>query len=177
MSRPFRDTHDAHSTPALHPWLLPVEAFLGVWRGRGRGAYPTLTEEFAYEQEITVSHDGRPFLHYEARAWLIDEDGTPLRPSGRESGWIRVAPNGYLEALLSHPTGICENYTGQVTHTVIEMATTEVIRTPLAKEVTAGRRRYVLDDGFLSYEHDIAAVGQPLTPHLSARLGPDEPRV
>ncbi|GAA0446287.1 FABP family protein [Streptomyces sp. NPDC046215] len=175
MSRPFPDTHDAHGDPALHPWLLPAKAFVGVWRGRGRGAYPTLTEGFAYEQEISVSHDGRPFLHYEANAWLIDEDGAPLRPSGRETGWIRVAPDGYLEALLSHPTGISEIYTGKITGAVIEMTTTEVIRTPLAKEVTSGRRRYTLDGGFLSYEHETAAVGQPLAQHLSARLGQVKP--
>ena len=34
---------------------------------------------------ITFSHDGRPFLRYEARAWLIDRSGNPVRPAGRRA--------------------------------------------------------------------------------------------
>ncbi|MET8676848.1 FABP family protein [Streptomyces sp. NPDC004647] len=170
MTTPYLDTHTMQEGPALHPWLLPVQPFLGIWRGRGKGGYPTLTEDFAYEQEISLSHDGRPFLRYEARAWLIDENGTPIRPSGRESGWFRVAPDGYLEALVNHPTGISEIYVGQVSGPTIDLATHEVTRTPLAKEVVSGRRRYTLGDGGLSYEHDLEAVGRPTSPHLSAHL-------
>ncbi|RLU82245.1 FABP family protein [Streptomyces griseocarneus] len=164
---------DTCTTEGLHPWLEPVRAFLGRWRGRGEGSYPTLAEGFAYEQEITFSHDGRPFLHYEARAWLVDEHGTPLRPSGRETGWWRVTPEGYMEALLAHPTGIAETYTGRVTGNTVEMATEAVVRTPVAKEVTAEHRRYVLaDDGTLGYATQLAGVGQPLQHHLAATLRP-----
>ncbi|MEU9857872.1 FABP family protein [Streptomyces sp. NPDC047974] len=173
MDDPYPDIYGARPTtagPAAHPWLTPVLPLLGRWRGPGRGRYPTLEEEFDYEQELTFAHDGRPFLRYEARAWLLDGTGAPLRPSGRESGWLRVGPDGYLEALVSHPTGIAEVYTGRVSGSSADLATHEVVRTPLAKEVTAARRRYTFQGGVLSYTQDLAAVGQPLSRHLVAEL-------
>src|SRR5262249_58556363 len=84
---PYQDTHDLRTGPDLHPALLGLLPFVGVWRGRGRGGYPTIENDFDYAQEIRFSHDGRPFLAYESRAWLIEGDGTPIRPSGREVGW------------------------------------------------------------------------------------------
>ena len=86
---------------------------LGSWARPGPGGYPTLAEDFAYAQEVTFSHDGRPFLHYEARAWLLDADGAPLRPSARESGWWRLQPDGRVEALITQPTGIAEILVGR----------------------------------------------------------------
>jgi hypothetical protein len=53
------------------------------------GGYPTIENDFAYAQEIRFSHDGRPFLHYESRTWLVEPDGTPIRPAAREVGWWR----------------------------------------------------------------------------------------
>jgi len=61
-------------------------------------------------------------------------------------------------------------YVGTVDGTRIEMATDVVARTSSAKEVSAGRRLYGLVDDELMYAMDMAAVGQPLTAHLSARL-------
>ena len=45
-----------------------------------------------------------------------------------------------------------------------------VARTATAKEYTAGHRLYGLVDGDLLWTFDMAAVGHPLTSHLSARL-------
>jgi THAP4-like, heme-binding beta-barrel domain len=50
------------------------------------------------------------------------------------------------------------------------MATDVVARTSSAKEVTAGHRLYGLVGPDLAYAYDMAAVGQPLQPHLSAQL-------
>ncbi|WP_231329075.1 FABP family protein [Actinomadura graeca] len=155
---------------APHPWIRPVLPYLGRWRGRGEGGYPTLDRGFAYEQEIDISHDGRPFVRYEARAWLLDDDGEVLRPSGREVGWWRVTPDGYMEALLAHPTGIIETYLGRASGAEVDMTTKDVLRTPMAKQVDAARRRYAVEGDELGYVHDLAAVGTELTRHLSARL-------
>ncbi|MET9677687.1 FABP family protein [Streptomyces sp. NPDC006482] len=168
---PYPDALRADAAPAPHALLAPVTGLLGTWTGRGRGTYPTLAEEFTYEQEVTFSHDGRPFLHYEARAWLIDADGTPLRPAARESGWWRLQPEGRIEALITQPTGIAEILVGDAADGGIDLATHQVALTPTAKEVTGSRRRYTLaDDGTLDFRHDLAAVGQALQHHLSASL-------
>ncbi|HEY9473671.1 MAG TPA: heme-binding beta-barrel domain-containing protein, partial [Mycobacteriales bacterium] len=39
-----------------------------------------------------------------------------------------------------------------------------------AKDVTANHRLYGIVEGMLLYAVDMAAVGQPMRPHLSARL-------
>jgi hypothetical protein len=93
-----------------------------------------------------------------------------------ETGFWRPRPGNHLEVLLTHPTGITEVYLGEVSGTKIEMATDAVVRTESAKEVTAGKRLYGLVDSQregekdLAYAYDMAAVGQPLQPHLWARL-------
>ncbi|MER5386807.1 FABP family protein [Streptomyces sp. NPDC002688] len=168
---PYPDALRPDQTPAPHALLAPVIGFLGTWVGRGRGNYPTLAEEFAYEQEVTFSHDGRPFLHYETRAWLVDTDGTPLRPSARESGWWRIQADGYVEALITQPTGIAEILVGRAADRAVDLTTQQVALAPTAKEVVATRRRYTLtDENTLDFLHDLAAVGQPLQHHLSAQL-------
>ncbi|MFI1018375.1 FABP family protein [Streptomyces sp. NPDC020965] len=168
---PYPDALRPDEAPEPHALLAPLIGFLGTWVGRGRGEYPTLAEEFAYAQEVTFSHDGRPFLHYEARAWLLDADGEPLRPSARESGWWRPQPDGRVEALITQPTGIAEISVGHADGDTVDLSTHQVALTPTAKEVNGTRRRYTLTDAdTLDFVHDLAAVGQPLGHHLSARL-------
>jgi hypothetical protein len=166
---PYIDTHNLREGPDLHPALLGVLPYIGLWRGTGKGGYPTI-EDFDYAQEVRISHDGRPFLAYESRAWIIDEDGRPVRPAMREAGWWRPQPDDTLEVLLTNPTGIAEVYFGKVDGLKIEMSTDAVVRTPSAKEVSANHRLYGIVEGALLYAMDMAAVGRPLTPHLSARL-------
>jgi nitrobindin-like protein len=171
---PFDDTHDLRVGPDLHPALLGLLPYVGVWRGRGVGGYPTV-EDFHFAQEVRFSHDGRPFLAYESRAWLIEEDGTPIRPSAREVGWIRPVllddrATDEVEALFSAPTGIMELHLGKVDGLKLELVTDAVVRTSTAKSVTAGHRLYGIVEGALLYAQEMAAVGYPLTSHLSARL-------
>lgn len=170
-SHPYPDAHHPDDAPAPHALLAPVLGLLGTWQGRGQGEYPTLAEDFRYAQEVIFSHDGRPFLRYEARAWLLDADDAPLRPAARESGWWRLQPDGRVEALITQPTGIAEIAVGQAAEDTVDLATHEVALTPTAKEVTATRRRYNLaDPGTLTFVHELAAVGLPLQHHLSASL-------
>jgi hypothetical protein len=152
-----------------HPAIAPLSFLLGRWEGAGVVGYPT-TGSANFGQEIHFSHNGKPFLIYSARSWLLREDGTIERPSHIEVGFWRPQPDGGLEVLLTYATGITEIYLGQITGTKIEMATDVVARTATAKEVTAGKRLYGLVGGDLAYAHDMAAVGQPLQPHVSARL-------
>jgi hypothetical protein len=72
--------------------------------------------------------------------------------------------------VLAHPTGYAEVYYGQVDGAKIELTTDAVVRTATAKEYTAGHRLYGLVEGDLLWSYDMAAVGQPLQPHIWARL-------
>lgn len=171
---PFEDTHDLRTGPDLHKALLGLLPFVGVWRGRGAGEYPTI-EPFEYAQELRISHDGRPFLFYESRAWLVTPDGEPIRPSHREVGWWRpVMADGQatdeVEALFASPTGIQELYYGTVTGVRLDLATDTVVRTATAKEVNANKRLYGIVERDLLYAQDMAAVGLPLISHLAAKL-------
>jgi len=168
---PYPDGHRPDEAPTPHALLEPVLGLLGSWHGRGQGEYPTLTGDFAYAQEVTFSHDGRPFLRYEARAWLLDADDAPLRPSARESGWWRLQPDGRVEALITEPTGIAEIMVGRAADKTVDLSTHQVALAPTAKKVDATRRRYTLtDDDTLRFDHDLEAVGQPMQHHLSALL-------
>jgi hypothetical protein len=152
-----------------HPDLAPLRFLLGRWEGAGVGGYPTI-ESFQFGQELSFSHNGKPYLIYTSRSWLLDAEGRPVRPLARETGFWRPQPENKVEVVLAHPTGIVEIYLGEVDGTKIEMATDVVAYTSSAKEVRAGHRLYGIAGGDLAYAFDMAAVGQPLQPHLSAQL-------
>lgn len=155
--------------PELHPDLEPVEFLLGEWEGAGVGGYPTI-ESFRFGQELSFSHNGKPFLIYRSRTWRLDDAGQLGAPLGTETGYWRPKPGGRIEVIIAHPTGIAEIYLGDVTGTQVELSTDVVVRTETAKEVTAGHRLYGLIGEDLGYAYDMAAVGQPLQSHLSAQL-------
>ncbi len=152
-----------------HPGLAPLLFLLGTWEGAGIGGYPTI-ESFRFGQEISFTHNGKPFLSYVSRTWLLDEEGIPGRPLATESGYWRPQPGGDVEVLLAHPTGLAEVYLGEVTDTRIELRTDIVARTATAKDVAAGHRLYGLVGDDLAWAYDMAAVGQPMQPHVSAQL-------
>lgn len=152
-----------------HPDLAPLLFLLGRWEGAGVGGYPTI-ESFRFGQEIVFGHNGKPFLTYLSRSWRLDDDGAIGAPLGTESGFWRPKPDGRLEVMLAHPTGIVEIYLGEISGTKIEMATDVVARTETAKAVAGGRRIYGLAGPDLGWAYDLAAMGQPLQSHLSAML-------
>lgn len=159
--------------------VVPISWLLGRWVGVGLGSYPTI-EDFRFGQEIIFTNDGRPFLCYSSTSWILDEDGNRLRPGATEYGFWRPQPDNHLEVLLVHSTGHLETLRGTVEVTGIadatitgarcELRTDIVARSETAKEYDAGSRLYGLIEGDLGWAFDMAAVGQPMTSHLSARL-------
>jgi THAP4-like, heme-binding beta-barrel domain len=167
------DTANLRLGPELNDALLGLLPLVGVWRGEGEVVYPTIDGPFHFGQQITVAHDGRPFLSWEARSWILDgPGGAVVRPAAREVGWWRAQEDGTLELLLAHHTGIIELYYGESrTQTSWELQTDAIARTSTAKEVNGATRLYgIVDDGDLAYVEERAMEGQPMQPHTSARL-------
>lgn len=156
--------------PNLPEPLRPLAWLIGRWEGAGVVGYPTITSAH-FGQEIEVTHDGRGFLKWESRAWILDsENGERVRPAAVESGFWRPLDNGEVELLLAHPTGIVEMYYGKIEPARIQLRTDGVLRAPGAKEYNAATRMYGLVKSELMWAMDMAAMGQPLQSHLSAQL-------
>ena len=150
--------------------VRPLAWLIGRWEGAGVLGYPTI-ESAHFGQEIEVTHDGRPFLKWESRAWILDSaTGERVRPAAVESGYWRPQPDGEVELLLVHPTGILELYYGTIEPARIQLKTDGVMRSPRAKEYNAATRMYGLVESQLMWAMDMAAVGQELQSHLSATL-------
>jgi len=155
----------------LAPVLAPLAWLVGRWEGAGVLGYPTI-ESANFGQEIICSHDGRPFLEWQSRTWLLDDAGQRVRSLAVELGFWRVLENGEIELLLTHPSGVVEMYVGRrdPAKPILELRTDGVLRSPAAKEYNAGSRMYALADSQLLWAMDMAAVGHPLQSHLSAKL-------
>jgi nitrobindin-like protein len=165
------DTANLREGPNLDDACLSLLPLVGVWRGEGEVVYPTI-ESRKFGQQVTFAHDGRAFLYYEARAWLLDDDGNVIRPAAREVGWWRPRSDETVEVLLTHATGLTEIFYGTPrTQTSWEFETDAVVRTESAKEVLAAKRLYgLVNNGDLAYVEERAMMGQELQPHTSALL-------
>jgi hypothetical protein len=165
-----RINHMAFTIPEnLHPDLMPLAWLVGSWRGKGRGEYPNVPG-FQFAQEINFNHDGRPFLNYFSRSWIIDENNEIIRPAASEVGFWRVKENNVLEVILAHNTGIAEGWVGIVSGAKIQLEMDQGYSSPSAKIVTAGSRLYGLVEGELFTSYDMAAEGQTLQAHLWSSL-------
>ncbi len=171
----------AQSQPPLHPACEPLAALLGVWRGSGHGAYPTV-EPFSYTEQVSFSHVGKPHLAYAQKTF----DAQTGQPMHAEFGYWRPQSDGGLEVVLVHPTGATEVTQGSFAATgdperplEIELRSVAIGLTETAKEVVQLNRVFWLEAGGvtdaaagdrLSYRLDMAAVGQPLQFHIEAQL-------
>lgn len=155
----------------LQPALAPLGWLVGRWEGAGVLGYPTI-ESAHFGQEVVCSHDGRPFLQWQSRTWLLDDAGNKVRPLAVELGFWRVLEKGEIELLLTHQSGVLEMYVGhrEPDRPVLELRTDGVLRSPAAKEYNAASRMYGLVDSQLFWAMDMAAVGHALTSHVSGQL-------
>ena len=155
----------------IHPHCAPLAWLLGGWRGNGEGDYPTI-EKFTWGQELIFQQDGRPFIHYMSRAWIVDAEGNHVREAAQETGFIRPQEDGTLEFLLAHNTGFVETWHGEIhpDQPRFEIVTDAIARTGTAKDYSAGKRLYGYVEGDLLYAYDMAATGHELQPHTHAQL-------
>jgi hypothetical protein len=152
----------------LHEDLSALGGLVGTWSGTGSGGYPTI-DDFAYLEELTFSHVGKPFLAMNQRT-RHPETGAPMHA---ETGYLRMPTPDTIELVVAQPTGLVEIGTGRVvlegSRTMLRVHTV-VTATPTAKEVRAVERTITWDGDHLGYELAMAAVGHPMTHHLSADL-------
>lgn len=159
-----------HLDASLPEPIRPLAWLLGRWEGAGVVGYPTIESQH-FGQEIEVTHDGRGFLKWESRAWILDsENGAKVRPAAVESGFWRPLEGGEVELVLAHPTGIVELYYGTMEPAKIDVKTDGVLRSPRAKEYNAASRMYGLVESQLMWVMDMAAMGEELQSHVSATL-------
>lgn len=171
MSGPAPDTADLRSGAPLHDALLALLPLVGVWHGSGVGVVASSGEEFAYGQHVSIVHDGRPFLAYESRSWLVDASGSVIRQAWRESGfWRPGAGPDDVELVLASNTGQALVLTGVAGDQQWELSTQVAAHTPTAVNVAAETRLYAVRGDELVYATELAPEGQPAAPHLNARL-------
>lgn len=99
--------------------------------------------------------------------------GSGPRPFGTAQAVeaLRTSTGAFpLQVSIVHPNGVSELYLGQIDGPRVDLATDAVVRTAGAKEYAAATRLYGLVDNHLLWAWDIAALGQDLRTHASARL-------
>ncbi len=184
----------------LHPAVAHLAPLLGTWRGAGRGDYPTIdpfeyTEEvtighvgkpfLAYSQR-TKGADGSP-LHAECGYWRpAGERGLELlivHPSGigemlvgtvTETHYgllvmLQAGAGGPVDAAGAEGRVEAEGTAGSDTEGRVG-AEGRVFLAPTAKRVDGTERRISVNGDTMRYEMHMAAVGEPMTPHLEATL-------
>jgi nitrobindin-like protein len=165
------DTTDLRAGAPIHNDLLALLPLVGVWDGTGAGIVPSSQDHFTYGQCVTFAHDGRPFLSYRSRSWLLGPDGEIVRQAWRESGfWRPGAGPDDVEAVLASNTGQALVFSGTAGDQRWELATESVRPTATADDVDGERRLYALRGAQLFYATELAVAGAPFAPHLNARL-------
>lgn len=153
-----------------------------------------------FQQTVEFSYDEQPFLGYVAKSSLLDgtplptevgfwrlakspelaDHGPGLLPGIGEKTLnsrddlekLRNQDGGFdIEVSILHPSGISELYIGQIKGARVDVATDAVLRSPSSKEYVAATRMFGQVEGSLLWAWDIAAFGNPMASHASARLG------
>jgi hypothetical protein len=155
----------------IHPLCARLAWILGTWAGNGHGEYDGI-DDFEFGQELLFQQDGRPFIHFMSRSWIVDSEGNHVREAAQETGFIRPQEDGILEVVMTHNTGFVEIWHGALDPDAprFEIVTDAVARTGSAKEYTGGKRLYGYVNGDLLYAFDMAAMGKSLQPHTHAQL-------
>jgi THAP4-like, heme-binding beta-barrel domain len=155
----------------LHPDLVPLAFLLGDWEGAGVHDFPGV-EKCNFGQEVTFTHDGRPFLEYTSRTWVLDGEGKKVRPLENESGYWRADRERRVEIVMARDEGVVEVWYGELADQKpqLDLATDAVARTATASDYAGGKRLYGLVHGDLMWVYEKATSQVPLRPYMSAHL-------
>lgn len=152
-----------------------------------------------FTQSVEFSYDNQSVLGYVSKSTLSDGTSLPTEvgfwrlaktPESSDHGpgllpgtgaksittheqleTLRNKDGGFdIEASILHPSGISELYIGQIKGARVDLATDAVLRSQSAKDYRAATRMFGLVEGALLWVWDIAALGNPMASHASARL-------
>jgi hypothetical protein len=162
----------------LHKDVVPLAFLLGTWEGAGVHDFPG-SEKCNFGQELVFRHDGRPFLEYRSRTWVLDAKGERVRPLENESGFWRITGNAEgltgareIEFSSVRDDGTVEIWYGELADgkPQIELATDAVARIGDHVPYSGGKRLYGRVDEDLAWVGEKSAPGVPLRPYMSAQL-------
>ncbi|WP_037573939.1 FABP family protein [Phaeacidiphilus oryzae] len=166
----------------LHKDVVPLAFLLGTWQGAGVFDFPG-SEKCNFGQEVVFRHDGRPFLEYRSRSWVLDDQGERVRPLESEAGFWRITKNAdgtsgarEIEFSSVRDDGTVEIWYGELADgkPQIDLATDAVARIEGAPGYSGGKRLYGLvgngDEADLAWVGEKAAPEVPLRPYMSAQL-------
>ncbi|MDH2389780.1 MULTISPECIES: FABP family protein [Streptomyces] len=155
----------------LNPNLVPLAFLLGTWEGAGVSDFPG-AEKCNFGQSVTFSHDGRDFIEYVSRTWVLDSEGKKVRPLESESGYWRVDETRKVEVVMVRDQGIVEVWYGELADKKpqIDLATDAVARTAASGPYSGGKRLYGYVNGDLMWVGEKATPEVPLRPYMSAQL-------
>lgn len=155
--------------------------------------------EQEFNQSVEFSYDNQSVLGYVSKSTLSDGTSLPTEvgfwrlaktPESSDHGpgllpgtgeklittheqleTLRNKDGGFdIEASILHPSGISELYIGQIKGARVDLATDAVLRSQSSKDYRAATRMFGLVEGALLWVWDIAALGNPMASHASARL-------
>lgn len=121
--------------------------------------------------EIGYWRLARPLGAADPGPGMLPGRGDPVYTDAEAVETLRNDRGGFdVEVSILQPGGVTELYLGTVAGPRIDLGTDAVVRTASAKEYAAATRLYGLVDEHLLWAWDIAALGQDLRTHASARL-------
>lgn len=160
----------------MHPKLKGLAWMIGHWEGHGQTQWPGQDDVQLVEQ-LDMSHNGEPYLHYLLQTFRMKDDGTAGEPVSMETGfWIPGEGNDVM-MVVTNPEGVAQTWHGTITGlqspaggelaTKIELTTDAVLSRGTH---TAGQRLYGYIKGKMMFAYDRADTEVELQPHLTGEL-------
>lgn len=168
------DTANLRYGPSLHDGLLALLPLVGVWTGSGQANDPSDPEgeEYAFGQQLVVSHDGENYLRFESRTWHLDSEGNATGADQREVGFWRISLKDEIEVTLTNSRGLVEILYGEpVNERAWQLTSASTIATETGPAAHGpGKRLYgLMPNNNLGWVDERAVDGE-MVPYMSAEL-------